>query len=151
MARVDLLSGQEALTAQEFSDWDERELRESSWFVDGLRRRLAAKLSLLNFRQLALVCGKELIQPGTPWSNYTARPIVAVIRHAEDRDNQADVCQTIRHGDVKKLQFLLDKPVHPDMTAGRWSCSRRSDRGRLTPMLAAAVCGHAEVLPGSRR
>ena len=173
MACVRLSSGREVMTEQDFARWweeqhDDRERGTS--FCDALRREVAKRLPLRNFRRLSLAIGHRLLGQDSLWSD--AEPIVAVVRPfvpAGEGKGDAFPCpelfQSARQGEVEGVVRLLEEPRDPDVEyqckkrkiaeafeTGQWQKVMLLDEatGRM-PVHCASIHGtRREVLGGSR-
>ncbi|CAJ1359233.1 unnamed protein product [Effrenium voratum] len=61
------VSGEDAMTEDEFAAWWGQHHQQGGSFIDALRRTLAIRLRVKNFRQLALVCGQDKLSPESRW------------------------------------------------------------------------------------
>ena len=77
MGRVRKVTGEDVMSEDEFAAWWSEHHLQGEAFVDVLRRHLAVQLPLKNFRQLALVCGDEMLLPESHWMDAE---LVVVIR-----------------------------------------------------------------------
>ncbi|CAJ1366691.1 unnamed protein product [Effrenium voratum] len=145
MVCVRLLDGTDVMTTVEYALWRD-ELRgheDGGCFFDALRRHLATRLHLPNFRQIALVCGLGNLGPETPWD--IAECLTAVVRQyveaatgeSEGRATCVDLLQATERGDAQHVLELLEKPHDPN-AAGRIRV--------VTPLHYASANGHLEIV-----
>ncbi|CAJ1449817.1 unnamed protein product [Effrenium voratum] len=170
------VTGEEVLPEDEFATWWEqrRLLREgacegAATFLDALRREVAGRLQLRNFRQLAVACGEQRLGPASPWLNaelvVLARPYTDAPEH-----ELAELWEAAFTGDAGSVTSLLEEPMDPNTTddVGRSALHVAAERGhvevvhclldsgadkdradtrsRHTPMHDAAKNGHHEVV-----
>ncbi|CAJ1455645.1 unnamed protein product [Effrenium voratum] len=105
MGRIRKINGEDVMTEDEFAAWWQGHQGD----FEELRRRLATKLQVKNFRQLALV-DDEMLAAGQ-WMDVE---LVVVIRpYLTDTDSKVLV-QAAGNGDVEGVASLLEKPLDPD-------------------------------------
>ncbi|CAJ1349831.1 unnamed protein product [Effrenium voratum] len=131
--------------SKEFAKWwedeDQGELR-SGCFHDALRRELARRLELSNFRQLQLAKGEKVLGPDSPWSSKEEAQgpdtLVAIVRPylAADDPRHSLLFQSAKSGDLEKLVRLLEEPCDPNAV--------KTSTDSLA-LHEAAEQGHAEV------
>ncbi|CAJ1445181.1 unnamed protein product, partial [Effrenium voratum] len=145
MACVRLLDGTDVMTMEEYSVWRD-ELRgneDEECFFDALRRNLAKRLRLQNFRRLALACGIGNLGPESPWGNtecltaIVRQYVEAVTGEAEGLANGVDLLRAAERGDLQHVLELLEKPRDPN------AIDTNSQRG---PLHNAAANGHQAVV-----
>ncbi|CAJ1449826.1 unnamed protein product [Effrenium voratum] len=144
MACVRRMTGEEVLSEADFAVWwDEScERREGgALFVDELRREVARRMQLRNFRQLTLVSGDRHLGRQSAWTNAE---LVAVVRPYQEVQEKAprwnkilsrQLClhSAAKTGDADELVKLLDEPVNPDtMREGSSALDTAAARGHVT-------------------
>ncbi|CAJ1328452.1 unnamed protein product [Effrenium voratum] len=141
MACIRLLDGTDVVTTAEYFLWRE-ELRgqeDGDCFFNTLRRHLAKRLLLPNFRQLALAGDRGMLGPECTWEN--AECLTAIKRqYVETATGEAtciDLLQAAGTGDAKHVIVLLEKPHDPN------AADRNS---HVTPLFNASANGHLEVV-----
>ncbi|CAJ1366616.1 unnamed protein product [Effrenium voratum] len=140
MACVRLLDGTDVMTTEEYSVWRD-ELRgneDEDCFFDALRRNLAKRLRLQNFRRLALACGIGNLGPESPWGNSEC--LTAVVRQyveAEGLASGVDLLRAAERGDLRHVLELLETPHDPNAID--------TNRQRV-PLHNAAANGHQAVV-----
>ncbi|CAJ1352347.1 unnamed protein product, partial [Effrenium voratum] len=124
MACVCLASGQEVMTVEDFARWwdETSEQREcgaiaSDCFCDALRREVARRMQLGNFRQLRLAAEQEVLGPTSHWQN--SGPLVAVLRPYQEASNEQQVFRAVH--DLGWLIELLELPLDPNTETGQGS------------------------------
>ncbi|CAJ1449825.1 unnamed protein product [Effrenium voratum] len=109
------------MSQAEFAAWweEQRELRENCVpFADALRREVARRLQLRNFRKLALLCGEQLLGPDSPWNSVES--LLAVVKpYVDVGDGVADFLKAASAGDAATVMRFLDKPLDPSTCDGR--------------------------------
>ena len=142
MGRVHKVTGEEVMSEDEFAAWWSEHHLHGEAFVDVLRRHLATKLQLKNFRQLALVCGDEMLSPDSPWIDaelmFVIRPYLA------DGDGAKALVLAAASGDVAGVVRLLERPLDPDTEAV--GPDTDDDNFMVTPLQTASAQGHEAVL-----
>ncbi|CAJ1374166.1 unnamed protein product [Effrenium voratum] len=140
MACVLLASGLEVMSEQDFASWWEatQERRNAGeGFLDELRKEVARRLGIVNFRQLALMAsgssGPMRLEPTSPW---TAAPVTAIVRQYVGGEGET-LLRAAVGGDAEAVLRLLESPQDPD------SARRCSGRGAVH---SAAASGHPEVV-----
>ncbi|CAJ1350459.1 unnamed protein product [Effrenium voratum] len=143
MAFVRLLDGTEVMTTAEYALWrDElRRHEDGDCLFNALRRDLAKRLQLRNFRRLALASGASMLGPESPWD--AAECLTAVVRQyvepatceAEGVPNGVDLQQVAERGDTEHVMELLEKPLDPNV----------ADTRQRTPLHMAVAMGHLTI------
>ena len=132
------------MTEEEFAEWWEQceELQEGgASFFDVLRRDLARRLQIRNFRQLALACGEGTLGPDSAWMHAE---IVVVVRQyleicgEEQSYHLAELFQAGGSGNTSQVVCLLEVPMDPE--------SSQEGRPGRTVLHEASKNGHAEVV-----
>ncbi|CAJ1328447.1 unnamed protein product [Effrenium voratum] len=141
MACIRLLDGTDVVTTAEYFLWRE-ELggqEDGDCFFNTLRRHLAKRLLLQNFRQLALAGDRGMLGPECTWENPEC--LTAIKRqYVEALTGEAtciDLLQAAGKGDAKHVIVLLEKPHDPN------AADRNS---HVTPLFNASANGHLEVV-----
>ena len=135
MGRVRKVTGEDVMNEDQFAEWWREHHLRGEAFVDELRRRLAKQLQMKNFRQLALVCGNEMLSPESHWMDAELVVVIRPYSPDTDADGRKALARAALDGDVAGVVSLLEIPLDPDTVV----------RGG-TPMLFAAFCGHQEVV-----
>ena len=143
MGRVRKVTGEDVMSEDEFAAWWSEHHLQGEAFVDVLRRYLATKLQLKNFRQLALVCGDAMLSPESHWTD--AELVVVIRPFLPDADGLQALVQAASNGDVAGVMSLLERPLDPDAEADDEN-SDDSDTFEVTPLQMAAAGGHLEVV-----
>ncbi|CAJ1374407.1 unnamed protein product [Effrenium voratum] len=139
MACVCLLDGTDVMTTAEYSQWRDELCRQEDVdsLFDTLRRHLAKRLLLPNFRQLAVAGDNGMMGSGSLWGNSC---LTAIKRQYVEADGVAtciDLLQAAERGDAQHVIELLEKPYDPNA----------ADRNRhFTPLLYASANGHQAVV-----
>ena len=130
MGRVRKVTGEEALTEEEFAAWWKQHHLQRDSFVNALRRRVARQMKIGNFRLLALVCGDQVLGAESPWMDAE---LVVVVR-PYSTDGQDELFKAVGVGDMETVVSLLEKPLDPE------------DRNRsMLALHFAAMNGHAGI------
>ncbi|CAJ1404959.1 unnamed protein product [Effrenium voratum] len=96
------------MTEDEFAAWWGQHHQQGGSFIDALRRTLAIRLRVKNFRQLALVCGQDKLSPESLWIDTE---LVVMIQAYPQSGNEELVWAA---GDVAHVVHLLERPLDPD-------------------------------------
>ncbi|CAJ1385904.1 unnamed protein product [Effrenium voratum] len=147
---------QEVLTAKEFAEWAEDQLARqmvraqmATWpcpggaavcapnWVEALRRLVAERLQVKNFRTVMLVCGNRVLEDG--WEPTYKESLVAVLRPFLVPEAvgalATEILAAAHAGNTQETVRLLELPLDPDTS---------NDQGRAA-LHAAAERGHLEV------
>ncbi|CAJ1367060.1 unnamed protein product [Effrenium voratum] len=145
MTCVRLLDGTDVMTTTEHSLWrDELRRRgDGVGLCDALRRHLAKRMLLQNFRQLTLAGEHGMLEPESLCEN--AECLTAIKRQyveaaSDEADGVAtcmDLLQAAERGDTQEVIDLLEKPHDPNA-----ACRNT----HATPLLYASAGGHLEVV-----
>lgn len=137
MAVFMAVSGEEVMTAEELSRLREDLLSQGADFLDCLRREVAKRRKLPNFRQLSVVCAYHILGPerGCDVGNFAVyvRPCVDI---GQRKDS---LLQAVDHGDLAKVVRFLEEPVDPVALDS-------DDREGRTTLHLAAIKGYAEIV-----
>ncbi|CAJ1330462.1 unnamed protein product [Effrenium voratum] len=146
----------EVLTAKEFAEWAEDQLARqmvraqmATWpcpggaavcapnWVEALRRLVAERLQVKNFRTVMLVCGNRVLEDG--WEPTYKESLVAVLRPFLVPEAvgalATEILAAAHAGNTQETVRLLELPLDPDTS---------NDQGRAA-LHAAAERGHLEV------
>ena len=143
MGRVRKVTGEDVMTEDEFAAWWEEHHLEGDIFIDALRRDLARRLQVKNFRQLALVFGDQMLGQESRWIDAD---LVLVVRpYLTDTEEEGkELLKAAYEGDVQSVVSLLERPLDPDVEAVDPEAS--DQESTFTPLRAAADRSHLEVM-----
>ncbi|CAJ1449818.1 unnamed protein product [Effrenium voratum] len=129
------VSGEEVIAEAEFIQrLREHDPEDGICFFDALRRELAKRLQVPNFRQLAIACGQCTLGPDSRWDREAE--YVVVLRALADADGFEDVLEAASNGDLARVIRFLERPQDPNF---------KNHAGRSALHVAAAH-GQVDVL-----
>lgn len=111
MGRIRSVSGEDVMTEAEFAAWWQE--HQGGRFLDVLRRHVARQLQVQNFRQLALICGDQVLAVPSQWVDAE---MVTVVRPYAD-DDGLELLQAARDGDAAKVATWLHVGSSQPLTA----------------------------------
>ncbi|CAJ1395512.1 unnamed protein product [Effrenium voratum] len=137
MAVIMAVGGDEVMTSEQFAAWFEGQApsRETgARFVDELRREVARRRRCANFRQLQVLCGSAVLDPGSPWD--TTGPWAVLVRPFVEAEGKPKLTRVAQSGDLEQLIKLLEQPVDP----------APADKQQKTALYLAALFGHEALV-----
>ena len=111
------VSGEEVMTVEQFAHWfeDQSGREGGAIFRDELRREVARRRGLPNFRQLKIMRGCVDLEAEHSWNNVG--PFTVLVRpfKVDMAEIKADLVRAAMQGDLAELVRLLEEPLDPSL------------------------------------
>ncbi|CAJ1345928.1 unnamed protein product [Effrenium voratum] len=120
MATVTIgMAGRVVISAEEFEEWwdEQRDARAGGrvCFYDALRREVARRERLPNFRQLQLAGADGALGPGSDWQQGPgAGTAVTAVRRQLLSTKGMELLESARQGNAAEVIALLEEPQSPE-------------------------------------
>ena len=109
MGRVRKVNGDQVMSEEEFAGWQDQ------CDFQMLRRHLAKRLLVTNFRRLALVCGDQMLVPESRWVDAE---LVVVVRPYVPNESTDELLRAAGKGETAQIVELLERPLDPEACLG---------------------------------